>query len=307
LANPRFPLYDASEDCGQEGVTTMKQRALKSIACGVAVLGLGAGGFALAGTTALSLTSVGPVPDTVTVPWGDTLAIQNADSVPHSLVSSHAELQSGSILPGQTFTTTLTSRAHSYGYRQTGGRGFPGKIVVDFSGRVSLRASRSSVAYGRSVTLRGTTSLDGTPVSIEVRRAGDVRWRLLRTLFSSDSGAFSTVVRFQRGGKLRATVAAGEIRSASTFVNVRPKLTAARIGGSIRARLSPARAASRLTLECRAGPGRWKRVVAKRPGSNGVVTFVIRGHRAPARVAATHNDAAGGYAPVASRALSAAC
>jgi hypothetical protein len=287
--------------------TLGKARRIRLALLCAAGLALGAAGFALAGTTALTLSSVGPVPDTVTVPWGDTLAIQNADTIPHSLVSSHPELQSGSIPPGQTFTTTLTSRAHSYGYRQTGGRGFPGKIVVDFSGHVSLRASRSSVAYGRSVTLRGTTSLDGTPVSIEVRRAGDARWKLLRTLFSSDAGAFSTVVRFQRGGKLRATVAAGEIRSASTFVNVRPKLTAARIGGSLRARLSPARAASRLTLECRAGPGRWKRVVAKRPGPNGIVTFVIRGHRAAARVAATHNDAAGGYAPVASRALSAAC
>jgi plastocyanin len=298
------------EDCGQKGITTMKQRVLKTISCCVAALALGAGGYALAGTTSLSLTFAGPQPDTVTVPWGDTLEITNEDTVPHSLVSSHPELQSGLIAPGQTFTTTFTTRAHTYGYRQIGGRGFPGHVVVAFSGRVSLRVSRSSVPFGRSVILRGVTSIESTPVAIQVRRGGDVRWRAFREVFSNGRGAFSTAVRFERGARLRATVAAGQIRSAATTVTVTPKLTVSARRGGVRAKLFPARAASKLTLECSVAPGRWKRVAAKRLGPSGVVSFRLHaGRGALVRVATVHRDVVDGYAARTSRALrlSAAC
>ena len=106
---------------------------------GGAGLALGAAGFALAGTATLSLTQHGPVPQTLTVGWGDTLEVRNADTVPHTLVSSHRELQGGVIQPGQAYTTSFTGRVHALGYRQTGGRSYSGKIVVDFSGRVTLK------------------------------------------------------------------------------------------------------------------------------------------------------------------------
>ena len=106
---------------------------------------------------------MGPEPDTLTVPWGDTLRITNVDTVAHSLVSSHPELQTGVLLPGKTFTTTITAPAHNYSFRQIGGKGFPGKIEVDFTGHVSLVASRSTVDFGRAVRLGGTTSVHSTP------------------------------------------------------------------------------------------------------------------------------------------------
>src|SRR6201982_148727 len=107
---------------------------------GAAGVALGAAGFALAGTTTLSLTYAGPEPETATVPWGSTLRITNVDSVAHSLVSSQEEFQSGVIQPGHSFTAVITGPAHSYSFRQTGGRGFPGKVDVAFSGSVSLSA-----------------------------------------------------------------------------------------------------------------------------------------------------------------------
>ncbi len=274
---------------------------------GAAGLALGAAGFALAGTTTLSLTYVGPEPDTVTVPWGDTLRITNADTVAHSLISSHAELRTGVLLPGKTFTTTITGRAHTYSFRQTGGRGFPGKIEVDFTGHISLSVGRTSVNFGRAVRLKGTTSLHSTPVVVEVHRAGDWHWTTLATVFSSSSGSYTATIRLARGGKLRATVAAGQIRSAIKLIDVRPKLTASRRGAGVTARLKPAGAASRLTLECRIGPGRWKRIASKRPSGAGVVSFAVRRGRGLVRVAATHSNAKDGYATQVSRALSAAC
>jgi len=285
----------------------VRKRVIKLMLFGAAGVALGAAGFALAGTTTLSLTYVGPEPDTVTIPWGDTLRITHVDSVPHSLVSAQPELQTGVIQPGQTFTTTLTGPAHSYSFRQTGGKGFPGKIAVTFAGHVSLKASSTSVKFGRTVRLSGTTSVRSTPVLLQVHRRGDSRWTTVATAFSSNSGAYAATVRLERGGKLRASVAAGEIRSAVRLVDVQPTLTASRRGDGVTAKLKPAGAASLLTLECRIGPGRWKRIASKRPSSAGVVSFAVGSGRGLVRVAATHRDARDGYATQVSRALSAAC
>jgi hypothetical protein len=285
----------------------VRKRVIRFALLGVAGLALGAAGFALAGTTTLSLTSVGPEPETVSVPWGDTLQITNEDTIAHSLVSSHPELRTGVLLPGKTFTATISGPAHKYSFRQTGGTGFPGKIEVDFTGRVSLSPSNSAVNFGRTVRLKGTTNLHSTPVVLQVHRFGDSHWTTVSTVFSSSSGTYTATVRLLRGGKLRAMVAAGQIRSPVKFVDVRPKLTASRRGIGVTAKLTPAGAASQLRLECRIGPGRWKRIASKRPSGAGIVSFAVRSGRALVRVAATHSDANNGYAPQASRALSAAC
>jgi hypothetical protein len=285
----------------------MRKRLLKFTLLGIAGLALGVGGFALAGTQTLSLTYVGPEPDTITVPWGDTLMITNVDSVSHSLLSSHEELRA-TLLPHQSVTTMLTGPSRSYSFRQTGGTGFPGKVEVEFSGHVSLRSSSAAVAYGRTVKLSGVASLHGTEVAIQTHRAGQTRWKLLRTVTSGASGAYSTVVRLPRGARVRATIAAGRISSPSINVLVRPRLALSRLGGALAARLTPAQAATRVVLECEIGPGRWKRVASKRPSALGVVTFAVHGRRHTlVRVAVTHAGAADGYAPVSSRGVSAGC
>src|SRR5262249_47945638 len=146
---------------------------------------------ALAGRTTLSLTSDGPFPETATVPWGETVVITNEDSVPHSLASSHQELQTSSILPHQTFTTSFTTKTRAYSYAQLAGQaGHAGKLVVDFSGAVSLRTSRKTVDFGRTVRLSGGTTIHNTPVTIQVRRAANQPWAVLATVFSDGRGAF---------------------------------------------------------------------------------------------------------------------
>jgi hypothetical protein len=274
-----------------------------------ALLALGVAGYALAGRTTLSLTTDGPFPETVTVPWGETVVITNEDSVPHSLASSHEELQTPSILPHQTFATVFTTKTRAYSYRQLGGKaGYGGKVVVDFTGAISLRTNRKTVDFGRTVRLSGGTTIHNTPVTIQVRRASNQPWAVLATVFSDGRGAFATTLRLDRGGKIRASVAAGQIRSLTGFVSVRPRLKASKSGRTIHARLVPARAAAKLTLECRVGKkGHWKRVVSRRVGASGIVTFVALPGGLPGRIAVEQADAAGGYAAVASRPLSAAC
>lgn len=286
----------------------MRRNLGRSIVGCVAALALGAGGFALAGTTSLSLTHAGPQPKTVTVPWGNTLAIRNADSVAHTLTSAHPELVSGQLLPGQTFTAVFTTATHTYGYRQTGNRGYAGVVVVDFSGSVSLRATPAKLPFGREVTLAGTTSIPNTQVALSLRRIGDKSWQPFANTASDASGAFSTSIQLDRGARIRATVAAGQISSAAIVVTVRPTLAATRSKKTIRARLTPATAGKRLTLECRsAKKKRWARVAAKRVAANGVVTFARPGHKRAARVTLAHRDLTSGYAVVSSRLLSAGC
>jgi hypothetical protein len=293
---------------GDHALTT--RRPAKLLLLAGAALALGVAGFALAGKSRLLLTSNGPVPATVSLAWGDTLEVKNADDVAHTLLSSHPELQAGAIQPGQTYTTAFTSRTRTYAYRQTGGRDFAGKVVVSFSGYVSLQASSSLIAFGRTVKLSGHSSIHSTPVTVEVRRRGDVRWHVLRTLVSNARGDFARVVRLLRGGKLRATIAAGQIRSTARVVTVRPRIAIGVRGGSVWGRLTPARAASRLTLQCRLTPDGWRQLGAKRPSASGVASFRARaGRRVLARVVATSKDVAYGYAPQSSRAIAvnAAC
>ena len=123
---------------------------------------------------------------------------------------------------------------------------------------------------------------------LQVHRRGDSHWTTLATVFSNGSGAYSATVRLERGGKLRATVAAGQIRSAIKIVDREAEADGVPArGGGVPAKLTPAAAASRLTLECRIGPGRWKRVASKRPSVAGVVSFARAG-RARARSRRAH-------------------
>ena len=131
------------------------------------------------------------------MPWGDTLQIKNVDTVAHSLISSHAELRTGLLLPGKTFTTTITGPAHTYSFRQTGGKGFPGKIEVDFTGRVSLSASTASTGFGRAVRLSGhdEPALDAGGAQLHRARgralddAGDGLQQRLRRLLGDAFGS----------------------------------------------------------------------------------------------------------------------
>jgi hypothetical protein len=283
------------------------RRLGRTIAGCAAALALGAGGFALAGTTSLSLTYAGPQPSRVTVPWGGTLAIVNADTVPHTVTSPHPELRSGTLQPGQTFNAVFAGAAHTYGYRQTGGRGYAGVVVVDFTGSVTVRATPKTVPFGKDVEFSGTTSIPNTQVALSLRRVGDKKWEPFANIASDASGAFSTTFQLDRGARVRATVAAGQILSRAIVVTVKPRLTATRGKKIIKARLTPATAAKRVTLVCRSGKKHWRRVTAKRVGKNGVVTFARHGRKRAARVTLAHRDVVSGYAVVSSRLLSAAC
>jgi hypothetical protein len=263
---------------------------------------VGAAGYALAATQTVALTSTGPQPPTQTIPWGGTLEVRNADTVAHSLTSAHAELRAAPIQPGGTFTTTFTSGVRSYNYRQTGTKGFAGKVVVDFGGHVSLQPSTAGVTFGHAVALKGVASIANTPVAIEIKPAGEKHWQQFRTVTSGAAGGYSTTTFLQRGARFRSTIAVGRIKSASKAVNVKPRLSIRRKGKTVRTAIAPAHAASLVTLECLLKSRHWKRLSSRRPNAAGKVVFrPRRGSRGIVRVVALPKNLGDGYVGVRSR------
>jgi plastocyanin len=255
---------------------------LKPFAVVAAAVVAATAGFALAATVSVTLGPKGPQPAVVSVEWGDTLQFVNGDSVTHAITSPHDDIGPATLAPGATVGGTVTLHAGSYQFRQTGGKNFVGTVVVTATGTVTLKASRRTVVYGQAVTLSGVTSKADTPVLIEQRTVGATAWSTVTTVSSAADGTFGDVVKPELSTRLRASVAGGQIRSAPVAVALAPALSisstarATRVGRTIpiSARLSPASAATRITLsECSPYTQGWRTVATRPPGLGGRVTF----------------------------------
>lgn len=238
---------------------TLGSRKLRRLAaCAVAVPVLALGGFALAASSTITLGNSGPNPASLTIGWGDTVSFVNGDTEPHTVTISRVEVTSPSIPPGGTFTQVFDSRGGNYFFRQLGTRNFNGNIAVEVKGQVTIRASATSIPFGRSVTLRGTSPFPGSPVVIEQRQpGGSSEWADLTTLTAGADGAWSTTVRPATGVQYRANVAANQLRSPAVSISLRPviqiKLYPRRVKAgkpaTITARITPAAAATQAELE----------------------------------------------------------
>lgn len=280
-----------------------------------ASIALGAAGFALAGGVAVTLGPSGPQPKVATVSWGDTVSFANGDSVAHAITSPRDDLRSAEIPPGGTYSSVVTARTGTYPYKQTGGKTFPGFLIVRTSGTVSLTARPKSVLYGRSVTLAGVSSIPSTPVLIEQHLRGARDWTQIAAVTSAEDGEFSTVANLPIGANVRASVASGQLHSTVVHVRVRPRLaiasqarrTVANRRIDVVARITPANASRRLyLLACSVRSGAWKRAASKRPGSGGGATFKWKAQpgRTLLRVAVKNDDLVKGYSPSASGVIS---
>jgi len=278
----------------------------KPVAFGAAAVVVATAGFALAATVSVTLGPKGPQPAVVSVEWGDTLQFVNGDSVTHAITSPHSDIGPATLAPGATVGGAVTARAGSYQFRQTGAKNFVGTVVVTATGTVTLKASRATVVYGQSVLLSGVASKPDTPVLIEQRAAGATAWSTLATLSSAADGTFGGFVEPELSTRLRASIAAGQIRSAPVAVAVAPALSLSSTARVTRAgrtipistRLRPAKAATRVTLyECSPYTHGWRTVAARPPGPSGRITFRwTAGYgRTLLRAAIERRDAAPGF------------
>lgn len=256
---------------------------MRKIAFIVVLAGLGAGGFALAATTTVTLSPTGPQPATVTVGWGDTVSFVNGDSASHVVRIPRLEASSAALEPGASFAQVFDGRGGNYVFQQIGRPNYGGLVVVEVKGKVTLSTATPAIDYGRSVTLRGTSSIVNTPVSIVQRKPGEsADFTEAAKVQADDGGRFSVTVRPREPVLYRATIAADQIRSQSVQVAIRPRVKAsasprsAAVGRkvTITARVTPPAATSHADLE-RWDPRRkdWAREAQKPVGRAGRARF----------------------------------
>ena len=274
---------------------------------------LALGGFALAAQVGVQLRPEGPQPATVTVNWGDTVAFTNADTEVHKILIPRAEATSPDIAPGATFLQVFDRQKGAFSYVQTGTKNRAGRVLVQLQGEVILKAVPEQVIFGQSAALTGSSPYPNSPVVISQRPIGSQKETEILTVTAAEDGSFAASFRPQSGSRLRASVAAGQLRSNTVNVAVAPRLTISvtpttqKAGRfvSVTGRLAPANAAKRLHLDrYNAQRKEWDRVSTK-PVSAGATVFRWKAERGRSllRLGITRVDLQPGYKPAVSRSV----
>jgi plastocyanin len=241
-------------------------------------------GAALAASSVVTLGSSGPHPADVTVQWGDTVTFTNGSGETHGVTIPRLTVASPPIPPGGSWAQVFDGRTGNYQFRQTGSKNFPGTVVVQLMGTVTMTATPAIVTYGKAVTFRGT-ALPGFPVKLEYQATGQAGvWKEAGTVQAASDGAWSTSLVPEVGGRYRATAAADQLRSPVLAVGVRPRISVtaprrARAGSrvTLRVRIAPAGAGTTADLERYNSRGRrWVREARGRINASGRVSFRVR-------------------------------
>jgi plastocyanin len=278
----------------------------------VALASLFTAGVALAVATAtVSITEDGPQPATVTIQWGDTVVFKNDGERAHGITIPRVVQQSPLIQPGGTWTRVFDGRAGNYGYRQTEGRAHLGAIMVELKGKVTMKASPSTVAYGKRVMFSGE-GIAGHAVKLEQLVAADSgQWVEVETVTAGSDGKWATSLVPKLGARFRATAAAGQLRAQAVSIRVQPTLSLVRPAGAkkgktvtVRGRVLPAGSATAADLErYDAARRRWVREDRRKVARNGSVAFkwkAVKG-RSQLRVQVQRYALKPGFEPVASK------
>jgi plastocyanin len=286
----------------------------KLVAGGIACAAVFAAGVALAAATTVSIGQNGPQPATVTIQWGDTVTFKNDDDRPHGITIPRVVEQSPVMQPGGTWVRVFDGRAGSYGYRQTEGRAHLGSIMVELKGKVTMKASPSTVAYGKRVTFSGE-ALAGHAVKLEQLIVADSgQGEQVVTVTAGGDGKWSTSLVPKLGARFRATAAAGQLRAQAVSIRVQPTVSLVRPGGAkagklvtVRGRVLPAGAAASADLERYDGARRrWVREDRRKVSASGAVSFrwkAVKG-RSQLRVQVQRYALKPGFEPVASKPIS---
>jgi Cupredoxin-like domain len=250
-------------------------------ATALGIAGLAAG----AAEHQVKLTGSGIQPANTQVGWGDTIVFTNADSVSHTLQIPRLQL-SQEIPAGGTHTQKFDVQGGSYQLRdRVTPRTYAGRVDVAVAGVVTL-AAPATVGYGKALNVKGTSPYGDTPVVVETRPTTQgSAWTQLTTVTPTLDGAYVAAVTIQRGGRVVATAAGGQLRSAPVVVSVIPVLTvsvapkrpAAGAFAKITAKLLPAGAATTASLErYDALRKRWVRAKTASFRSKPTAAFAIR-------------------------------
>jgi hypothetical protein len=148
----------------------------------------------------------------------------------------------------------------------------------DAPSTINVKLNRHHVAYGKSVTIRGTAypAQPGQPLALESADARSPQWRTVASTTARSDGSFTLVAALKRSGLLRVQDTAGS-SSTPRRVTVAAKLelkthTIAVLAGhfaTVRGKLLPEGASRRVRLEGRASDGPWHLLTSDRTGARG--------------------------------------
>jgi plastocyanin len=200
----------------------------KLIMLTVALATLAATPAALAATANVAITRSGFAPATARIVAGDTVTWTNNDTVNRSVVSNSGLFSSGILTPGESFSHTFAQRG-TYGYRDGTRTRIRGTVVVRLpAGSVTIAASKSTLIFGGEVVLSGSisTRMAGQPVTLVVRPFGGPVERVLLTTGTDGVWRYEAQPRIQTAYSAEYLTAS----SASTTVNVRPRISLRKVG-----------------------------------------------------------------------------
>jgi plastocyanin len=198
----------------------------KAVTAIVALVVLGLGSSALAGSAGVQITSSGFNPSTTSIQAGDTVTWTNSDTVRHDVDVSGASCQLF-LAPSQTGSCTFPT-AGTFPYTDPRG-GFSGTVAVAPNTRsVSLAASRTLNIFGDAVTLSGTASgkAAGEQVTVVAQPTG---LPATQTIVTTTAGGNWTLTVQPR---VRTTYQAqySGASSAKVAVAIRPRITLQKVG-----------------------------------------------------------------------------
>jgi hypothetical protein len=258
-------------------------------------LALVAAGLAVAKVVSVQLTPTGPQPATVTVDWGDTVALVNGSGGPQLVDIPRAGITGETVAPGETLEFPAVGRAGNYNFSQAGSGGrFAGRITVQVTGEVTLAAKPETVVYGGRTTFTGRSTVPNSAVAIQ-RFTGDEEtpWVDVAEATPDAEGAFTAATKPEVGARYRATAAAGQAASRPLSVAVAPRLRIRVSDKSVPAGtriavtgiVTPAGSVRVLDLEVYDGARRrWNRLDSKRMRGAARATFRLRVSEGRARV-----------------------
>jgi plastocyanin len=289
-----------------------RARLAKVALATAAAFALAFGGFALAGQVPVQLGADGPQPETVTVNWSDTVAFTNADSEAHSILLPSLTVTSPDIPPGGTFTQVFDKKKGAFSYVQTGTKRRTGRVIVQIRGELVLKAAPEKVVFRQSAALTGISPYPNSPVVISQRPIGSQMEKELATTTAAEDGSFTASFRPQSGTRVRASAAAGQLRSPFVTVSVAPRVTIAARPTTVKAgrtvtvtgRLAPAGVVQKVHLDrYDAQRKEWARLSTKPVTQPGAVAFRWTAERGRSllRLSITRADLRPGYVPTISR------
>jgi len=195
-------------------------------------------------TATVGIHDMGVNPVELVVAPGTRIVWTNVGTKRHTATSDAGTFDSGTMLPGESFSYVVPMSVGSFSYHCRFHQYIRGTVTVS---TVKLSAP-AEVPYGHAAPLAGLVPGADPDTQVTVEQLTGGVWTPLATAAVDASGSFAaTTPPLKARARLRASL--GTSVSPTIVVGARPVVAARRVGRMIVARIAPARAGLPVRLE----------------------------------------------------------